>query len=169
MVALVAFSDDIWKARESQSLTQAELGERMGVQLLVVYRMLTLKQEARKICITNENNWLNTCIVNESEQSLLENLCAIHLHQLYDEEHLYYYNKNVEVDFYLPDEHTAIQACYNMSDIKTAEREVEALVKLHAYEPLKRAMIITRDEEKTIQAGNGLTIEIKPIWKWLLE
>ena len=91
------------------------------------------------------------------------------MHQLYDEEHLYYYNKNVEVDFYLPDEHTAIQVCYNMSEIKTAEGEVEALVKLHAYEPLKRAMIITRDVEKTIQAGNGLTIEIKPIWKWLLE
>ena len=66
MVALVAFSDDIWKARESLSLTQAELGERMGVQLLVVYRMLTLKQEARKICITNENNWLKICIGNEN-------------------------------------------------------------------------------------------------------
>ena len=80
--------------------------------------MLTLKQETRKICITNENNCPNTCIVNENEQSLLENLCVIHLHQLYDEEHLYYYNKNVEVDSYLPDEHTAIQACYNMSEIK---------------------------------------------------
>ena len=66
MVALVAFSDDIWKARESQSLTQAELGERMGVQLLVVYRMLTLKQDARKICITNENNWLKIFIGNEN-------------------------------------------------------------------------------------------------------
>ena len=108
-------------------------------------------------------------IVNENEQSLLENLCAIHLHQHYDEEHLYYYNKNVEVDFYLPDEHTAIQACYNMSEIKTAEREVEALVKLHAYEPLKRAMIITRDDEKNFQLGNGLTREIKPLWNWLLE
>ena len=115
------------------------------------------------------DNGLLNIFLNNDETALLENLCAIHLHQLYDEEHLYYYNKNVEVDFYLPDEHTAIQACYNMSDIKTAEREVEALVKLHAYEPLKRAMIITRDEEKTIQAGNGLTIEIKPIWKWLLE
>ena len=115
------------------------------------------------------DNGLLNIFLNNDETALLENLCAIHLHQLYDEEHLYYYNKNVEVDFYLPDEHTAIQACYNMSEIKTAEREVEALVKLHAYEPLKRAMIITRDEEKTIQAGNGLTIEIKPIWKWLLE
>ena len=39
MVALVAFSDDIWKARESQSLTQAELGERMGVQKSQVSRI----------------------------------------------------------------------------------------------------------------------------------
>ena len=39
MVALVAFSDDIWKARGSQSLTQAELGERMGVQKSQVSRI----------------------------------------------------------------------------------------------------------------------------------
>ncbi len=115
------------------------------------------------------DNGLLNVFLNNDEASLLENMCAIHLHQQYDNEHLFFYNKNVEVDFYLPEEHTAIQACYTMNDMQTAEREVSALAKLHDYESLKRAMIITRDEENTIQAGNGLTIEVKPIWKWLLE
>lgn len=115
------------------------------------------------------DNGLLNVFLNNDETSLLENLCAIHLHQQYDNEHLFFYNKNVEVDFYLPEEHTAIQACYTINDMQTVEREVSALAKLHNYEPLKRAMIITRDEENTIQTGNGLAIEVKPIWKWLLE
>ena len=115
------------------------------------------------------DNGLLKIFLNDSETSLLENLCAIHLHQQYDEEQLFYYNKNIEVDFYLPEQHTAIQACYSMSDLQTAEREINALVKLHAFEPLQRAIIITKDEETTIQKENGLIIEVKPIWKWLLE
>lgn len=115
------------------------------------------------------DNGLLNIFLTDPETALLENLCAIHLHQLYDEDQLYFYNKNVEVDFYLPEEHTAIQACYTMSDLQTAKRETNALVKLHSYEPLRRAIIITRDEEDTIQKSNGLTIEVKPIWKWLLE
>lgn len=115
------------------------------------------------------DNGLLNIFLNDGETSLLENLCAIHLYQQYGEGQLFYYNKNVEVDFYLPEQHTAIQACYNMSDLQTSEREINALVKLHAFEPLQRALIITRDDETTIQKDNGLTIEVKPIWKWILE
>jgi len=114
------------------------------------------------------DNGLLNIFLNDGDTSLLENLCAIHLYQQYGEG-LFYYNKNIEVDFYLPEEHTAIQACYNMSDLQTSEREINALVKLHAFEPLQRAIIITRDDETVIQKDNGLTIEVKPIWKWLLE
>ena len=32
---------------------------------------------------------------------------------------------------------------------------------------LKKAVIVTRDEETTINEG-GLSIEIVPVWKWLL-
>ena len=115
------------------------------------------------------DNGLLTIFLNDGETSLLENLCAIHLLQQYGDDQLFYYNKNVEVDFYLPEQHTAIQACYSMSELQTSEREINALVKLHAFEPLQRALIITRDDEYTIQKDNGLTIEVKPIWKWLLE
>lgn len=115
------------------------------------------------------DNGLLNIFLNDGEASLLENLCAIHLHKQFDENQLFYYNKNVEVDFYLPEQRTAIQACYSMNDLQTAEREINALVKFHAFEPLKRALIITRDEEYFIKKENGLIIEVKPIWKWLLE
>ena len=114
------------------------------------------------------DNGLLNIFLNDGDTSLLENLCAIHLYQQYGEG-LFYYNKNIEVDFYLPEKHTAIQACYNMSDLQTSEREINALVKLHAFEPLQRAIIITRDDETVIKKDNGLTIEVRPIWKWLLE
>lgn len=115
------------------------------------------------------DNGLLTIFLTDGETSLLENLCAIHLHQHYDETQLFFYNKNIEIDFFLPEEKTAIQACYSLRDLPTAEREINALVKFHAFEPLKRALIITKDEEKTIKKDNGLTIEVIPIWKWLLE
>ncbi|MBR4838083.1 MAG: ATP-binding protein [Bacteroidales bacterium] len=115
------------------------------------------------------DNGLLNIFLNNNDSVLLENLCAIHLRQNYSDEQLYYYNKNVEVDFYLPEEKTAIQVCYSLSDIKTVEREINAMVKLHDFEPLRRALIITRDEEKTIQHNSGLTIEVVPVWKWLLE
>ena len=115
------------------------------------------------------DNGLLTIFLTDGETSLLENLCAIHLHQHYDETQLFFYNKNIEIDFFLPEEKTAIQACYSLRDLPTAEREINALVKFHAFEPLERALIITKDEEKTIKKDNGLTIEVIPIWKWLLE
>ena len=81
---------------------------------------------------------------------------------------LYYYNRNIEVDFYVPDEGLAVQASYQMSDEETIEREVKALVTLHGLYPLKRAMIITYEDEGEI-VRDGLKIEIRPAWKWVLE
>lgn len=34
--------------------------------------------------------------------------------------------------------------------------------------PLKRALIVTRDSEETIES-KGMTIEVVPVWKWILE
>lgn len=33
--------------------------------------------------------------------------------------------------------------------------------------PIKKALIITYDEEETIES-NGLEISVMPVWKWLL-
>ncbi len=112
-----------------------------------------------------DNGLLNLFLV-DSETSLLENLCAIHLYKKYGDE-LYYYNKGIEVDFYIPSERLAIQACYDMKDDTTVEREKGALVKLANHLDIQRALIITRDSESVIEK-EGLKIEVLPVWKWLL-
>lgn len=118
-----------------------------------------------------DNGLLNIFLSN-ANTSLLENLCAIALCKRYnrddDSPRLYYYKRNIEVDFYIPDEGIAIQASYDIADDATRAREINALVKLNALESLKQAYIITYDQEEQIEL-KGLTINVVPIWKWLID
>ncbi len=113
------------------------------------------------------DNGLLHLFINNPNASLLENLCAITLYKKYGKG-LYYYSRNIEVDFYVPEERLAVQACYQMSDTETAEREVKALTTLHALYPLEQALIITYEDEGEI-VRNGLQIKLLPVWKWVLE
>lgn len=115
------------------------------------------------------DNGLLNIFITDPETSLLENICAIQLHRRY-EENLYFWNKNVEVDFYLPELNTGIQVCYSTTkDVLTFEREVSALVALDRIHPLARMLLITFDEERKLTLSSGKTLEIVPVWKWLLE
>ena len=114
------------------------------------------------------DNGLLSVFLTHGEAALLENLCAIHLYRMYGN-NVYFYNKNIEVDFYLPELDQAIQISYSIADEDTRKREVKALLKFHTFQPLKRMVIVTFDEEETIETNNGLTIEVIPAWKWLLE
>ena len=80
---------------------------------------------------------------------------------------IYYFNRNIEVDFYVPDEGLAVQASYRMSDEATLEREIKALVALNSLYPLNRALIVTYEDEGFVER-DGLKIEIVPVWKWVL-
>ena len=113
-----------------------------------------------------DNGLLNNFLF-EPETKLLENLVAIHLKKKYDED-LFFYNKNIEVDFFIPKEHYAIQVSYNMASELTRQREIRALLKLSEVYNLNRLEIVTFDEESTWQE-NGVTIRVIPIWKWLLK
>lgn len=112
-----------------------------------------------------DNGLLNTFII-EPESKLLENQVAITLKKKYGDG-LYYYNKNIEVDFYIPETKTAIQVSYTLSQSDTRERETKALLKLSQVYPLDKLQIITWEEDSVIEEG-GLSIEILPLWKWLL-
>ncbi len=112
------------------------------------------------------DNGLLHLFINNPETSLLENLCAVTLYKKYGNG-LYYYNKDVEVDFYVPGEDLAIQACYRMSSGATMEREMKALATLHSLNPLRKVVIITYEDEGTVDY-KGLEIELKPVWKWVL-
>ncbi len=113
-----------------------------------------------------DNGILNLFIFNP-ETLLLENLVAVTLHRLYGEE-VYFYHQNIEVDFYLPEQHWLIQASYNITDSQTMEREINGLIKATKFLNAQKLQIITRNEERTI-TNNGITIEVIPIWKWLIE
>ena len=128
------------------------------------------KETAKKHYFTD--NGLLSIFLTDAGTSLLENLCAIQLYKKYngdeDSPRLFYYYRNVEVDFYVPDESLAVQASYSIQDDDTRNREVNALVALDKLKPLKKACIITFDEEDTLEV-NGLKIDVVPIWKWLLK
>lgn len=124
------------------------------------------KETVKKHYFTD--NGLLSIFLTNGEAALLENLCAIHLHKRFGE-NVYFYNKNIEVDFYIPEDGCAIQVSYSLSDENTRQREVKALLKFNSFQPLKRMLIVTFDEEETIQSDNGQSIEVIPIWKWILE
>ena len=101
----------------------------------------------------------------------MENMVALTLFRKYghdpENERVFFYRVNVEVDFYIPEDELAIQASYSIAEDDTYKREVEALSKFPKVHPCKRRLIITYEEEMTIKDEYG-TIEVIPCWKWLL-
>ena len=101
---------------------------------------------------------------------LYENIVAIELNRRYrntqEETLLYYYNKNIEIDFCIPSEKLAIQVSYSLTDSNTYEREVGALDSFLKKNPDYSAMIVTRDQQNRIEL-DGHTIDVLPVWKWL--
>jgi len=118
-----------------------------------------------------DNGLLSLTLVDPST-SLLENVVALNLFRRYghdlDNERVFFYNQNVEVDFYVPDDMLAIQVSYSIRESDaTLSREVEALQKLPKVLECKRRIIVTYDEEGTIEDEYG-NIEVIPCWRWLI-
>lgn len=116
------------------------------------------------------DNGLLNIFLADSDTSLLENLCAATLYRksFSDESYMpYFYNKEVEIDFYLPNRKKGIQASYSIRDNDTRDREVRALTTFHRLYGLDDAEIVTYSEETTIESG-GLSIRVIPLAKWLL-
>jgi len=115
-----------------------------------------------------DNGILNLFLL-DGNTSLLENVVAMNLLRRYGRtDAVFFYNKDIEVDFYIPAESLAIQVSYSLdNDDGTLDREINALLKLTNVLNVNRFVIITRDSEKKISVG-GKIIEIVPAWKWLL-
>jgi len=112
-----------------------------------------------------DNGLLNLFLIDANTR-LLENLVALTLKKNFAED-VFYYKKNVEVDFYIPKEKTGIQVSYSIADFDTREREVDALLKLNKAFGLEKLHIITYNEEEIIKQQD-LEINVIPIWKWLI-
>ena len=119
-----------------------------------------------------DNGILNLFLLN-GETALLENAVALALFRKYghdlDNERVFFYNGKFEVDFYVPEDELAIQASFSMTQSsETFSREVDALQKFPKIHPCKHRLILTNNESGTVPDEFG-TIEIIPLWKWLLQ
>lgn len=124
------------------------------------------EKESAKKYYFRDNGILNL-FLTDPETSLLENRVAIELKKKYGDE-VYFYNKVVEVDFYVPEHDWLLQASYSIADDETREREISALLKVGKHLNAKRLTVITYNEEETITV-NDINIEVVPLWKWLLK
>lgn len=116
-----------------------------------------------------DNGLLNNFLF-DNDAKLLENIVAIELIKRYRQSQndaVFFYNKGVEVDFFVPDAGLAIQVAYSIEDSLTENREVRALKKISQTFDVSDALIITFDEEKIIEY-DGFTVNVVPVWKWLL-
>lgn len=104
----------------------------------------------------------------DSKSAQLENLVAIELIRRYGVENVFFFENNVEIDFYIPSERLAIQVSLQvLDDIDTKERETRAFAKLNNFIPDSKCILITNSEETNLEY-DGIDIEAIPIWKWLL-
>lgn len=105
----------------------------------------------------------------DCQSAQLENLVAIELIRRYGTENVFFFENNVEIDFYVPSEKLAIQVSMQVLDnIDTKERETGAFIKLNNFIPDSKYILITNSEEATLHC-NDIIIDVVPIWKWLLD
>lgn len=105
----------------------------------------------------------------DCKSAQLENLVAIELLRRYGQENVFYFENNVEIDFYVPAEKLAIQVSLQvLDDMDTRERETKAFVKLRNFIGDSKCLIITNSEEALLDC-EGISISVIPAWKWLLD
>ncbi len=139
------------------------------------YLLFTLQNYAAKL-VDKETSpkyyFMDTGILGlmllDSKSAQLENLVAIELIRRYGVENVFFFENNVEIDFYIPSESLAIQVSLQvLDDIDTKERKTRAFAKLNKFIPGSKCIIITNSEETNLEY-DGIDIEVIPIWKWLL-
>lgn len=119
------------------------------------------------------DNGLLNIFLTDNETSLIENICAITLYRESifengDGRDLYYYNKECELDFYIPSRKKGIQVAYSINDPVTRDREINGLTTFHKLYGLEKAEIVTYSESGIIETEN-LSIRVVPLSQWLLE
>ena len=113
-----------------------------------------------------DNGLLALFLLNPAT-SLLENIVAVNLRRKYGDECYFFNTPKAEVDFYIPEESTAIQVSYSIADLDTCKRETDALLALSEYQNVEHMVIVTKDEEETLEKS-GKVISVIPLWKWMM-
>ena len=115
------------------------------------------------------DNGLLSLFLFQKDAALLENAVATHLRRTHSEGPYFLKSAKtgIDVDFFTPDDGTAIQVAYAL-DEHSRDREVSNLVKLASrFEGASRFVIVTHGDEQVIETS-GVTIEAIPAYKFLL-
>ena len=135
-------------------------------------KMKIMKKAAQKIYVV-DNGFVTSRAFSISENigRLLENQVFTELlRRGYNTERtLFYYRSrnDKEIDFVIRDDFhikQLIQVSYTLTNAKTEKREVDALVEAAGELHCSDLLIVTADEERTIEK-NGHTIKVIPIYK----
>ena len=106
---------------------------------------------------------------SEDNGRLLENIVFIEL--MRRKKVVYYHKNKKECDFVIKDKNRiteAIQVSWDISESKTSEREMLGLVEAMNDYGLNEGLILTNSEENRVIEDDKV-INVKPVWKWLLE
>ena len=132
--------------------------------LMPIFRN-SIKEEMRNpkktFIIDNGFNYIFKTSISDEFSKLYENLFFLHLRRKFNE--IYYLKEKQEVDFYLPEEEIIINVCYDISNKKTFDREINSLKEFLVKKKIKQAFLITKDAEKEIDG-----IKVLPLWKFCL-
>jgi hypothetical protein len=117
-----------------------------------------------------DNGFIKHLAFRPDEGRLLENLVAIELKRRGAD--LFYWKnaKGEEVDFVRLEGDSVqelIQVSYDLTLTDTRDREIRALKKGMTHFGVKNGIILTMEQEEEI-VENGCTVQIIPVWKWLL-
>ena len=105
----------------------------------------------------------------DCKSAQLENMVAIELIRRYGQNNVFYFEKNVEIDFFIPNEKLAIQVSMQvLEDEETKNRELGAFVKLKDFIEDAKCILITTSEEAELDF-EGIHVSVIPAWKWLLK
>lgn len=116
------------------------------------------------------DNGIISLLALDVDTSLLENIVAIELIRRYGlDDRVFFYNRNIEVDFYIPDDGIAIQVSHSpLTSEDTWQRESSALIKLSNKLDCHQLLILSYNDTASVEVS-GRTIEVIPVWRWLLE
>lgn len=112
------------------------------------------------------NNVSSKLLEDKGQQ--FENLVFLKLRR--ENKQIYYYKKNGETDFVVIKNKKPViiaQACYDLTNTKTKEREVKSLLECLKDLNIKEGLIINT-ELNTEEIIDGKTIKFVPIINWLL-
>lgn len=124
------------------------------------------ERETKKKYYYRDHGLLNL-FLSGGETAILETMVFNKLNSQYAGE-VFYFRDVTEVDFYVPGE-LLVQACYNISNPETRQREISALSKAMPVLKAKNVLIITyNDREENIVTDMG-NIRVVPIWHWLMQ